>query len=116
MKNKFAEIFASSKADLSVNLVGDRPCMSSDIDIQKVDEMVETATKIVEETAGIEVELHSSSTDCNIPLALGIPSVTIGVSNWHGIHTREEWIEKASLPTGLHIAIKSVITFGKGEL
>lgn len=116
MKNKFAEIFTSSNADLTVNLVGDRPCMSSNIDIKKVDKMVETAIKIVEETAGIEVELHSSSTDCNIPLSLGIPSVAIGVSNWHGIHTREEWIDKKSLPTGLEIAIKSVIAFGNGEL
>lgn len=116
MKNKFSDIFASSSAELTVNLVGDRPCMSSDIDIAKVDKMVESATNIVEQTAGIKVELHSSSTDCNIPLSLGIPSVAVGVSNWHGIHTRAEWIEKASLPTGLEIAIKSVITFGKGEL
>lgn len=116
MKNKFNEIFESSNADITVTLVGDRPCMSSDIDIAKVDKMAYTARGIVEKTAGIKVEYHSSSTDCNIPLSLGIPSVCIGVSNWHGIHTREEWIEKKSLPVGLEVGLKLALAFiGKEE-
>lgn len=114
MKKKFEEIF-SLNANVSVTIVGERPCMRSDIDIVKVDAMVETAKEIVEKTAGIKAEYHSSSTDCNIPLSLGIPAVCVGVSNWHGIHTREEWVEKASLPVGLEIAIKSVVAFCKGE-
>lgn len=39
---------------------------------------------------GIEVIRESSSTDCNIPLSLGIPALCIGVYMGAGWHTRNE--------------------------
>lgn len=39
-----------------------------------------------------------------------MPAVCIGVYTGGGSHTREEYIEKASLSTGLRIAIKTVLT------
>jgi len=60
----------------------------------------------VEEVDGRAPRFASSSTDCNIPLSLGVPAVCIGVYTGGGMHTREEWIEKKSLVPGLEIALK----------
>ena len=48
------------------------------------------------------------STDCNIPLSLGIPAVCVGTCRGTGAHTREEYVEKDSLKTGLRIALNLV--------
>jgi di/tripeptidase len=53
-----------------------------------------------------EPVFRSSSTDCNIPLSLGIPSICVGVYDGGGQHTREEWVRKQSLIPGLEIAIR----------
>ena len=44
------------------------------------------------------------STDCNIPLSLGIPSASFGMYRGGGAHTREEWIEPSSLCGGMKAA------------
>lgn len=49
----------------------------------------------------------TASTDCNIPLSMGIPAVCIGVYEGGGSHTREEWLNKAFLKRGLEIAIRT---------
>ena len=61
---------------------------------------------IIESVSGIQVERVSSSTDCNIPLSVGIPAVCVGVFMGEGAHTREEFVEKESLKAGLEIAIR----------
>ena len=40
---------------------------------------------------------------------MGIPALCIGVYMGAGWHTRNEWIEKASLSPGLCVAIESVM-------
>ena len=54
----------------------------------------------------MDVTLRSASTDCNIPLSLGIPAICIGVITSGGSHTREEWLKKNSLSPGVEVAIK----------
>ena len=78
------------------------------VDTAKIERLAEICTGVIEETVGVEVTRHSSSTDCNIPLSMGIPSLCIGVYNGGGSHTREEWIEKASLPVGLEVGMKVI--------
>ena len=95
--------------DISVKIIGERPCMG-EIDISKVDSLCETCKEIVASVTGSTPEFISSSTDCNIPLSLGIPAVCIGVFIGGGMHKREEWVRKASLPVGLEIAIKTALT------
>lgn len=110
MKARFEGIFADAKArglDLKIDLIGERPCMGK-VDISKIDELTRIWTKIIEETANVKTRTHSSSTDCNIPLSLGIPALCIGVYKGGGWHTREEWIEKESLPIGLEAGIKVI--------
>lgn len=62
--------------------------------------------------AGEKILYHSDSTDCNIPLSLGIPALCIGTDIHNKPHTREEWVDKASLKTGLLIAIKTALEMG----
>ena len=42
---------------------------------------------------------------------MGIPSITLGGCVGKGAHTREEYIEKASVPIGCEIVRKIVLEF-----
>ncbi|MBQ6938126.1 MAG: M20/M25/M40 family metallo-hydrolase [Clostridia bacterium] len=107
MQKKFEEIFENAreeKVQVKVTKVGDRPCAS--IEKEKIDALKNIAVPIIEDVIGEKVSFGSSSTDCNIPLSLGVAALCIGTNNHAGIHTREEWVEKKSLIPGLEIAIK----------
>lgn len=105
MKGKFEEIFEYMKSlggDVTVELVGDRPCMK-DVDKVKMHELKELCKSIQKKHAGCEVLEVSESTDCNIPHFMGIPAVCVGTYMGGGAHTREEWVEKTSIPKGFDI-------------
>ena len=68
---------------------------------------------IAEEVLQCEVGFQKSSTDCNIPMSMGIPAVCVGVYQGKGAHTREEVIEKAYMEVGLEIGIKIALTLGR---
>ena len=110
MKAHFERIFDGARErglDISVTLLGERPCMGK-VDLSKLDRLTRMWKEIIEKKANVKTKTHSSSTDCNIPLSLGIPALCIGVYNGGGCHTREEWIEKASLPIGLEAGIEMI--------
>lgn len=111
MEKRFADIFAaaqSEKIKVSVQRVGDRPCAKG-LDKEKQDALLSFLAEKIESVIGQKVTYAPSSTDCNIPMSLGIPAACISVYQGGGNHTRAEWIEKASLPKGLEIAL-NVIT------
>ena len=108
MKTRFHQIFDEAKAqgvNIGVSLIGERPCMGH-VDPQEIRRLYELCRNTIEDIACVKVRGQSGSTDCNIPLSLGVPALCIGVYNGGGSHTREEWVEKASLPLGLEIGIK----------
>ena len=107
MKQAFEEIFnkAAGVAKVEVKQVGDRPC--SDTDIAKIENLKKTVVPMIEQTIGKKVTYNSGSTDCNIPLSLGVAALCIGTDIHEKTHTREEWIDKASMQTGLLIALKT---------
>lgn len=110
MQKKFAEIFESAKdgeCSVKVTMVGERPCGNTEQN--KLEYLKEVCKRNIEETVGCKVHFSSSSTDCNIPLSLGIPALCMGVIISGGAHTREEWVDKASMPKGLEVAIKTVM-------
>ncbi len=112
MKEQFERIFDEVRSDevkIDVKLVGDRPCASNNVDENGLEKLRQATRKAVKEVTGEEKVFGSSSTDCNIPLSLGIPAITIGTYIGAGAHTREEWIRKDSVPTGLEIAILTVL-------
>ena len=114
MKARFETIFEyahSKNAEINVKSVGDRPC--GNIEDEKIQSLKQIVVPIIEDVIGEKVSFKSSSTDCNIPLSLGVPALCIGVSDYAGMHTREEWVDKASLLRGLEIAIRLGTTLTK---
>lgn len=115
MKAHFERIFEDAKErkiDLKITRIGERPCMGK-VDLSKVEQLYDICSSIIEDTAKIKVKKQPISTDCNIPLSLGIPALCIGVYNGGSSHTREEWVEKASLPVGLEVGIKVIAETAK---
>ena len=109
MKRRFEQIFDSIRGDeygVEVELIGDRPCMN--IDPDKHEAFRARVVPAVESLIGMSVKYTSGSTDCNIPLSLGIPALCIGVCEGKGIHTREEYLVKDSIVFGLELAINAV--------
>ncbi len=112
MKRKFSDIFASAQKEnisVFVECVGERPCENG-VDLKKKNSLAKICCDVASEVSGKQIVVKAASTDCNVPLSMGIPAVCIGIFNGEGAHTREEWVEKASLKTGLEIAIKTILT------
>lgn len=106
MKAKFEEIFDSARADdveVIVELIGERPCSS--VDKARQDALVEKCAAVYKAMGTDEIAYGRGSTDCNIPLSLGIPAIAASTYNGNGAHTREEYVEKASVLPGLERAI-----------
>lgn len=116
MQEKFKAIFAESisdKVQVNVIKVGDRPC--ANIDFSKIEVLKNMVIPVIKDVIKSDVEECCMSTDCNIPLSLGIPALCIGV-NTHGlIHTREEWLDKSSMIPGLEIGIRTALKLSEAE-
>ena len=97
-----------------VTKVGDRPCDNADP--EKINALLNKLCPVISDTIGMQVHTKSASTDCNIPLSLGIPALCIGVYFGGGSHTRQEWVRKDSLPLGLETAIRVLHTMMEAEL
>lgn len=68
---------------------------------------MEAADEALRALAGEKPIHQESSTDANIPLSLGIAAHTVGAVEGDLLHTREEWVEKASLRRGLAVTSPS---------
>ena len=115
MKSEFERIFKEARTDgvkVNVTLLGERPCTDG-VDAKKIEEFMKIAENVVFDVTGEGLVFHSASTDCNIPMSLGIPAIAIGVYKGKGTHTREECLEKASLPIGLEIGIKAALKYSE---
>lgn len=117
MKKQFEGIFNRAKENginLNIEVVGERPCMAKDIDINKIDELYNKCKGVIESLYKDEAVFQApGSTDCNIPLSLGVPAVCIGVCNGLQPHTTEERVEKSTIPLGLEISINTVLEITK---
>lgn len=106
MKRFFTSVVESYRnmdLEVEVELLGERPCMG-DVDpvAQKV--LADLCADAIEQHAGKQPMRMPGSTDCNIPLSLGVPACCFGVCLGGGAHTRGEYIELDSLPVGAAIA------------
>lgn len=101
MDRFFDSVIASFQTfgiEVTVEALGDRPC--------KGDVNPSGLTKIVMEASekyGYHRTEECGSTDCNIPLSMGIPAVCFGVYEGKGAHTREEWVDVESTRDGMKI-------------
>lgn len=109
MKTQFETVMKEAnrkgKANFEVRTIGVRPC-GAKVDPVVLNEMTEQTISVCEACSGIPCKKESGSTDCNIPMSLGIPSVCVGLYLGRGAHTREESLEIDSLPVGMNICFQ----------
>ncbi|MBO7147677.1 MAG: M20/M25/M40 family metallo-hydrolase [Lentisphaeria bacterium] len=98
------ETFRATGVTVNVEKIGDRPC-AGEIDPISLEALRDRARASIRETLGLEVVEVPTSTDCNIPLAMGIPAICFGVCRGAGAHTREESLEVASLYDGTRLLL-----------
>lgn len=111
MEDTFRKILASHRAkglDITVTTVGDRPC-SGDVDPDALEALSRRAVKAVARHFGHEANYGAGSTDCNVPLSMGIPAICVGCADGAGAHTREEFVYLDSLKPGLGLAFEMIL-------
>lgn len=109
MQKVLAAYEQRTDAKVQVELIGDRPSMG-DVDAEAMAALQSRAEQIIYKNTGIMPEFGSGSTDCNIPLSMGIPAICFGTYLGGGQHTREEYVRIDSLAPGLACAMDMVIT------
>ena len=102
------EDFRARGADIEVESLGVRPC-GEGVDPAAQQALSDWSEALLQKHTAGDITVEPASTDCNIPLSLGIPAVSFGLCAGGGAHTRQEWIEAASLETGLRIALETVL-------
>ena len=91
-------------------LLGERPC-TGDVDPEKQGALENKALDIIEAYTGKRVGCYASSTDSNIPLSVGVPSICFGGHMGVGAHTREEWLNVKDLEMGMKIVAAFMMTY-----
>jgi tripeptide aminopeptidase len=95
----------SAALALRVQRIGERPAGSVPAEVPLV-----AAAMAATRAVGARPELAASSTDANVPLALGYPAVTIGAGGESGgIHTLHEWYSDEGGARGLQRALLTVL-------
>ena len=97
-------------AEVTVELLGLRPC-GRDGDAQRQEELEQTCCEALARYAGTQPDISSGSTDCNVPLSMGVPSACFGVYVGEGAHTREEWVELSSIGPGMKAAMSVLLNW-----
>ena len=102
------EFYRAKGIGVTVTQVGERPC-SGDVDEEKMKELMARASAASLRYYGQEITYGPGSTDCNIPLSVGIPAVCVSCYFGAGSHTREEYVEISSLLPGQKVAFDLIL-------
>ena len=97
---KVVEAYRSTGLDIDVKMIGDRPCNSADLDMDRMNALVAKADDSIIRCLGKEPFHRSGSTDANTALGQGIPAICVTGATGGKCHTREEWLDKKSLLVG----------------
>jgi len=82
---------------LSIQRIGDRPAAELPADSPLL-----SMLRAVDRHLNLPTELRLGSTDANIPLSLGVPSLSLGAGGeGGGAHTLEEWYSAKDRELGL---------------
>ena len=111
MQQRFEEIIAAHRAkgvNITVTEVGNRPC-GGEIDLGVQEALKQRANAIALESLGRPMKFKTGSTDCNIPLSMGIPSICVGCCDGDGCHTREEYLDIKGIYPGLCMAFGMIL-------
>lgn len=93
---------------VNVTLVGDRPC-GAPIDPKRMQAMMDRAEAAALRHYGHGLSYGPGSTDCNVPLSLGVPAICVGCYTGAGAHTREEYVNIDSLLPGMKFAFELIL-------
>ncbi len=100
--------YATKGIRITTTQVGDRPC-AGDVDAQRQAALDTRAIAALRDSFGNTPITTATSTDCNIPLSMGIPSACLGCVNGGLAHTREEYISIDSLLPGQQVAFRMIM-------
>lgn len=106
--NAAIEYYRTKGINIDVTLVGDRPC-SATVDPEKHQQLIDRTKVAVKRHYNVDAITGFGSTDCNIPLSLGIPSLSVGCYKGAKAHTREEYLFIDSLYPGLKLAFELIL-------
>ena len=85
------------RLEFTIKKIGDRPAAALPEDSPLL-----TALRAVDRHLGLRTELRLGSTDANIPLSLGVPSLSMGAGGeGGGAHTLAEWYSARDREVGL---------------
>lgn len=105
-----AHVNALTRPDMrfEVEVVGDRPAGAIATDHP----LVQAAMKALQ-AVGVRGSLERGSTDGNIPLAAGCPTVTVGITRGGNAHRLDEYAETSPVARGLQQLILLVAALSK---
>lgn len=110
MEAYFREVirqFQSEGPDVEAEELGIRPC-GKGVDEEREHELTERHARIIRAASQMDPEVNAGSTDANIFLSHGIPSVVIGTGIGGRTHTREEWMDMESMIPGQKTALAAI--------
>lgn len=111
MEEKFEGIitqFREQGLQITVTVVGDRPC-GGEVDVKRMEDLMARANAVSVRYNSRPMQFKPGSTDCNIPLSMGIPSICVGCCDGDGCHTREEYLELSGVYPGLCTAFDLIL-------
>jgi acetylornithine deacetylase/succinyl-diaminopimelate desuccinylase-like protein len=88
-----------SKADglaFNVETIGERPAGVVPVESPVVQIAARTLAAL-----DLEASFDASSTDANVPIAIGVPAVCIGLTTGGNVHRTDEYIDLGPVPDGL---------------
>lgn len=102
--------FDAKALRFSIEKIGDRPAGQLPVDSALLDLL-----RAVDRHLAIRTELRVASTDANIPLALGVPALSIGAGGeGGGIHTVGEWYDARGRELGLRRLLLLLLALAVG--
>ena len=115
MERRFHALIAKANSDpeaeVTAEVLGLRPC-SGDVPADRLAALTALAKDVIREVLPQqEIVTEASSTDCNIPLSLGIPAVCFGLCESRGAHTADDRVLISSLETGLRVGAALMARF-----
>ncbi|MDR1732601.1 MAG: M20/M25/M40 family metallo-hydrolase [Synergistaceae bacterium] len=111
MERKFREILERRRGEaekIEVELIGERPSAGK-LDPTAQETLERKAFEVIQSVTGKAPKVRAASTDCNLPLSLGIPAVALGGYRGSGAHTRGEFIDLSSLSEGFEVVLRLIL-------
>ena len=96
--------------DVKVTIVGERPSTGI-VDKEREERLSLRAAEAIKRHFGNIPPYEYGSTDCNIPLSVGVPAICFGGNMAVGAHTREEYLDSTTLKLGMTVVAAFMMTY-----